>query len=598
MIAHATQNVADLSALRALLVETLFGRSDLKAKEERGLVVFRCPLPGHDDSTASAMLGSYAWNCKGCSGQGSGRLVDLAAALGMDVRLSGGRGYTVDDYAVEKGLPVHNLERWGLTTEMGQFGHEQVLIPYYGMDGNLLRRRIRVQKRAGKNDKWWEGQGGGVPGLYGLWMLAKVDAATPVLLVEGESDCHACWNAGILALGLPGADTWSHCRGVLPQLQDREVYVWEEADKGGAIILRAVAADLPNARVIHAEDAGAKDPCALRQQDADGFKLRMLALMQQAERIGTPKPPHVFRFATPDLLERIGQMKQQEVDAVPTHLPLWSDACRGRGGRVGLGRGWMVIVGGKQGGMKSLFKDNFTAAAMTAGERVCMVSMEMDIDENLTRLMCIIAGANPRALENGEGFDPAEWRRASVVMEQIREDRGGDVCINEEEISNLADIRDSMLYYHEYHGCRTFIIDYLQLAWVKYAKSREDQITEVSHEVRRLTKAHGWTTLALSQITREAAKLKETPIPSNLFGGSALESDAVQVGFMDHSRIRKATGTVHTGGRDIPYATGSIDTVFHLAKNRVGPSLLDVPVRLNTNNLRIEQRQLAPGDEW
>lgn len=909
MIAHAGQvAVADLPALRTLLVEHLLADPERKAKRERGLVTFRCPLPAHDDDTPSAMLGDYGWKCF-CGRQGNGRLVELAAALGLDVRLGTARGYTVDDYAVEKGLPVHKLEEWGLTTEPGKFGSPVVYVPYYGPDGALLRRRLRLPKRQGKKNQYWEGEGGSIPGLYGLWMLPRVAPDAPVLLVEGEcltgdaevltpggwvrldaydgqdvaqwdtdgsldfvrpmryvrksysgpmhrfannqrffaqvtpnhkmvsldgkghcrwtlakdgpdssahriprvgllngrgtgrsweeiqlalaisadagiheredgcayvhfnmgkerklsrlrgllrhfgishtdnpakkpgmryisfrlpahlawmgkrllpwewvalatlaerraileelvewdgnrvpnrnqieygtihrenaewvqalahtagfvstimersnalgrwfkvsalygksttswqslprtgeqvpyegevfcvtvptgmflvrqngcvsvtgnSDCHACWTAGILALGLPGADTWGHCRWAMELLRGRQVYVWMEPDEGGAVMHRAIAADLKDAKVIRAEDAGAKDPCALRQKDPNAFKKAMLALMEQAERIGTPKPPFVFDVVTPELLARIGAEKTEPLDVVPTPFPLWSDACRGKGGRQGHARGWHVIVGGKQGGMKSILKDNYTASALLGGERVCMVSLEMDQAENITRLLSIVSGVHPTELEHGEKYNLESWERASRVLHQIREDRGGELFINREEISCLDDIAESMLYYHEYHGCRTFLIDYLQLAWVRHAKNREDQITEVSHRVRALTKAHRWTTLSLSQITREAAKLKETPIPSNLFGGSALESDAVQVCFMDHSRVRKAQETVSLHGKRVPYETGSIDTVFHIAKNRVGPSLVDVPVRMNTATLRIEQREVREGEKW
>jgi hypothetical protein len=592
--------VADLASLRALIVDEVLSRPDLKAKRERGLVTFCCPLPGHDDGTASAALGEYAWNCKGCGGQGNGRLVDLAAVLGMDVRISGGRGYTVDDYAVEKGLPAHKLEGWGLTTEPGKFGTPVVYVPYYGLDGALLRRRLRLPKRAGKKNQFWEGEGGSIPGFYGLWLLAKAPKDMPVVLVEGESDCHALWTAGLLALGLPGADTWSHCRWALEHLQGREVYVWEEPDKGGAIILRAVAGDFPNARVIRGADAGAKDPCALRGADPDAFRERMLSLMQKAERIGTPKPPFVFDIVGPELLERLGAEKQMPISAVPTHLEEWNKACGGKGGRHGIAHGWYVIIAGATGGMKSLSKDNFQACALMNGERVCLVSMEMDQSENLTRLLAIMSGEPVRKLEHGERFDPEAWRRASNVYQQVREDRGGDLFINREEVSSLDDICDSMDYYWEYHGCTTFVLDYLQLAWVKHASDPQQQITEVSHAVRARTKRNQWATVALSQITREAEKAMTTPVPANLFGGKALESDAVQVWFLDHSRVRRAPEIRSPGtiGVPVPERERPIETVFYCGKNRVGHAKFDIPIQLDPVTLRISEREKRQGEEW
>lgn len=599
MIAPANV-VPDLPSLRSLLVQEIMGRPDLKPKKHGNRLEFRCPLPGHDDSTASAFLGDYAWKCSGCGGQASGRLVELADVLGLDVKLGASRGYTVDDYAVEKGLPVHKLESWGLVSEPGRFGAPVVYVPYYGLDGALLRRQVRLPKRDGKkNRQFWEGDGGHVPGLYGLWLLAKANPEAPVLLVEGASDCHACWAEGTaLALGLPGATSWESCRSVLPHLKGRRVYVWVETDDGGASMLRDIAKDLPEAYVIRGEDAGAKDPCALRQQDVDGFRERMLGLMAKAEKIGTPKPPFVFDVVSLELLERIGQEKQLPVSAVPTHLQGWNDLCGGRGGREGIAHGWPIILAGATGGLKSLSKDNFQASALMAGERVCLISMEMDQSENLTRLLAIISGENVRSLEHGTSFDPAAWRRASNAYQQVIEDRGGDLFVNREQITCLDDICESMDYYWEYHGCRTFIIDYLQLAWVKHARDQQHEITEVSHAVRARTQKNVWATLTLSQITREAEKAKETPVPGNLFGGKAVESDAVQVCFIDHSRVRRAPVQRGSVGVPVPERLRPIETVFHVAKNRVGANRQDILMQLDPVSLRITQRDIREGEEW
>lgn len=596
-----THIVAGLPELRALLAEEIASRPELKAREQRGLLTFRCPLPSHDDGTASAMLGEYAWNCKGCKGQGNGRLVELAAALGVDVKLAGGRGYTVDDYALEKGLPAHRLESWGLVTEPHpEFGTNRVMIPYYGLDGVVMRRRMRVQKRTGKERQFWEGQGGAIPGLYGLWMLAKVSPDTPVVLCEGESDTHALWCAGILAMGLPGSDTWGNCRWALPQLKDREVYVWEEPDEGGAILLRAIAADLPDARVIRGAAAGAKDPCALRQQDTDGFKDRMQALMQAAERIGTPSPPFAFDSLVGATLDRMAEERERPIDAVPTPWAAWNAACEQEGGEVGHAHGWYVLIGGAQGGRKSMLAQNCIASAFMAGEKVCVINGEMGQGQTTSRVMPIICDVPASELGYGHKFNRSTWERAAERMAILMEQTGGDIKVNRELLRTVGDVESCIDYYYEYHGFRTFVVDYLQLLWIMSGgveKKVHEMSVVASQMLFRKAKQLKVLIYGLSQLTNEAAKKQETPQSQDVYGGMQMAADPDQIIIPDHSRTRPVVEQINLHGNTSPYSTGDTDGVAVLKKNRHGPSI-EIPFRFHRRNLRMNQRALTAGDKW
>lgn len=599
-----TQVAASLPELREILAQAILSdrsRKPKRAQRHSGPVIeFRCPRPDHDDGTASAWLGEHAWGCSGCGHNGN--LMDLVGTLGLDVSLGGsGRGYTVEDYAAEKGFSLDTLARYGLVTAASPRGSDALMIPYFGVDGALLRRRMRVRATPGKPNKFWEpmpgGGSGSIPGLYGLWFLGQERTeGQAVLLVEGESDCHACWSAGILALGVPGADTWrsewaQHLRG-------RHVYVWQEPDQGGATLVRAVAGDFPEARVVSVE--GVKDPCALRQQDPERFRERMLAAMEVGERIGTPKPPIVFDALGPAVFRRMAEDREKPLDVVPTPFPTWNRCCHGRGGRQGTAKGWYTILGGKQGSMKSLVADNIAACGLYAGERVCIISMEMDQDENAVRILPIVSGCPVSELEHGDGFRRDTWEHACRIYERVMDDTGGAIYVNRETISSASDVVDSIHHYHQYHGCTSFIIDYLQLAWVKDAGDRvAEQMTPLSQMVRRT--AHGLRVAiyALSQLTQEAAKAKETPIAQNLLGGAQLAADASQVVLLDHSRVRRARSRMSLGERAAPTAAGvPIETVLMLDKNRHGPSKVEIPIQMDPTTLRIEERRLLEGEEW
>ena len=201
--------------------------------------------------------------------------------------------------------------------------------------------------------------------LYGLDKLPDAAHDRPVIVVEGESDCHAAWEHDMVAVGVPGANTWR------PEwaryLEGRTVYVWQEPDKGGEQFLRSLAADLPKARVIFAN--GTKDLADLHQLEGQNFGRALHAMMETAVPIGVGRPPVTFDVALGPTLRQFVRDAQKPVEAVPTPLPSWNAACRDEGGGVGLARGWHDVVAGNTGQGKSLFALNVAASAIRHGDR-------------------------------------------------------------------------------------------------------------------------------------------------------------------------------------------------------------------------------------
>ena len=257
-----------LSELRDRIVQALRSDPDQKVRPARnGGLEFRCPTPSHDDSRPSAWMGTRGWKCMGCGAGGGFR--HLAELLGLDVP---GSGYTVSDYADDKTFSAAVLREWGLTDAQDNKGQPVVRIPYYDEQGHELRARFRS-----RTGKWWEGHDLPIY-LYGRDRLVDAAQGDAVLVVEGESDCHALWSAGLLAVGVPGATCWK--KEWAQYLKGLEVYVWEEPDQGGPQLVRSLAADFPEIGVIRTEEA--KDACELYQSLGERFAERVRELMDEA----------------------------------------------------------------------------------------------------------------------------------------------------------------------------------------------------------------------------------------------------------------------------------------------------------------------------
>lgn len=527
---------------------------------------FCCPR--HDDRTPSAWIGDNAWGCHACGFTES--LTSLAGELGIAVPEQTARGLTVREYAERKGFSVLNLAKWSVHDGIGKFGDPVVVIPYLAADGTLLRDKHRTRKGT-----FWAGEKGGPTFLYGLNILAQRPADAPVLLVEGESDCHAAWHKGILAIGVPGSSAWKS--EWKPLLAGHPVYCWQEPEAGGATFVARLAADFPDIRVIVAEPDGVKDVADLFKATGAGFKNALDARMAAAVPANQRPPDVPFDAILGGTLDTIKREKLAPIDAVPTPFPSWNAACRGAGGGTGLARGWHVTLAGNTGQGKSLVALNIGASAIEAGEHVGFVSLEMTQSELATRMLAIVSGENIRALEQGVEFNDLAYDRAARAIAEIHERTGGTLYVNRNAVSNLEKIEAAIRYQHEYNGCRFIIVDYMQLAYVAKARTEIERITEVSHCIRRLAAELNVITVGLSQYNRETSKDRDNPpTPQGLHGGSALENDSHQVLLLDHTKFERNA------------LTNSATTRLILAKNRHGQQVM-IDMRYNYRDLSVSE---------
>lgn len=271
---------------------------------------------------------------------------------------------------------------------------------------------------------------------------------------------------------------------------------------------------------------------------------------------------------------------QQPIDAVPTPFPKWNSVCGGKGGRVGIARGWNVLFGAPPGTMKSILACNAAVHAAECGETVAFHSLEMDWDDNAIRTLAIASRTPVWKLEPGKGFDHSAAAHAERTMERIRREAGGTVWVNRDQIRNLAQLKDSV-YRRTDKGARFHIFDYLQIVGVGSGQWNDilARVTETSYEVRMWTKELQIATIGLSQLIRDAIRAKDRPEAQDLMGGSPLENDAHQIYIFDPTRWRKD----EHGWR------GWLANV----KNRHGDKGedADIPIHFNRSTLVVRERQ-------
>lgn len=542
------------------------------AKKSGKAIAFRCVR--HTDSTSSAWLGDHAWGCSACGF--TEPLATLGEALGVTLPDDAApSGLTLQEYAERKGLSLAGLAKAGVEQRTGKFGDAIIAMPYRRADGSVIRTKCRTRKGT-----FWDRDGEGTP-LYGQDVLAA--STGPVLIVEGESDCHAGWQRGVTVVGLPGASQWKPDYAAL--LANREVIVWQEPDEGGATMVSAISASLPKARVLrevkhHGEIV--KDMCDLHQSvqsHGDDWATVWAGILTTATPIGAEPPAVAFDSITGDTLLQMLDEKLAPVDAVPTPLELWNKACGSSGGGVGIARSWLITIGANTGTGKSLIGINLAARAIEHGETVTFISLEMGRSELATRLLSVVSGESVVELEQGPAFNQEAYKRAARCLDETRERTGGHVLVNRRPLSKMSDVAACIKHHAEVSGSSYFVMDYIQLASVSNMASIHDRIEAVSHQLRELTQRLHVRMVTLSQFNRQtSANRAERPISQGLMGGSAIENDSHQVLLFDHSRFTRSGNLA--------------DTWLIIDKNRVG-GVHDIPCCWDFRTLRLTQRTIS-----
>jgi len=198
---------------------------------------------------------------------------NIAAELGIDAAAEP-VGLTLEAYAKAKRLPLDLLRGLGLETVSGPWGKpRQILsIPYRRRDRSLHRCRLRVgmaKAADGTPRMVWDKrpEKTGVI-LYGLDQLPA--RGCPVLLVEGESDCHTLWHRGYDAIGCPGAGTYNPARDDT-ELEGYEIIALIEPDQGGATLIKQLARSRHRGSIKIGRLDGFKDASALHLHAPERF---------------------------------------------------------------------------------------------------------------------------------------------------------------------------------------------------------------------------------------------------------------------------------------------------------------------------------------
>lgn len=187
----------------------------------------------------------------------------------------------------------------------------------------------------------------------------------------------------------------------------------------------------------------------------------------------------------------------------------------------------LIIIAARPAVGKTAFALNVaTAAAKSTKKNIAIFSLEMPAEQLILRMISSVGQLDNAKLKSGK-MENEDWRRFDEAISQLGNtniyfhDAGG---VTSSEIKakcrRLSTIGE---------GLGLVIIDYLQLidSSSKYAGNRQQEISEISRNLKMLALELEVPVIALSQLSRSVEKREDKkPVLSDLRESGAIEQDA------------------------------------------------------------------------
>ncbi len=225
----------------------------------------------------------------------------------------------------------------------------------------------------------------------------------------------------------------------------------------------------------------------------------------------------------------------------------------------------LVVVAARPAMGKSALASNIACNVAMRGGVVAIFSMEMDKDEIIQRLLCSVGRVDSMKLRSGQ-LDPREWQNVVRAAGKLFE---APVYVDDASNITLTDIRAKCRRLKRQRGLDLVVIDYLQLMQGRLRENRQQEIAEISRNLKTLARELHVPILAVSQLNRSLeAREDKRPRLGDLRESGAIEQDADIVMFiyrheyyypedMDSKGKAEVIVAKHRAG-----ATGSVDMTF------------------------------------
>lgn len=222
----------------------------------------------------------------------------------------------------------------------------------------------------------------------------------------------------------------------------------------------------------------------------------------------------------------------------------------------------------------TLMLDFVRSAAFNHEKSVLVFSLEMSMQEVVMRMLSAQARIEMDSLQTGS-LSEEEWQRIHRTYARIQQTRIG---IDDSSGLTVADIRARARAFQAEQGLDVIAVDYLQLlSPVRRSDSRQQEVAEMSRNLKLIAKEFGVPVIALSQLNRASEQRSDRrPMLSDLRDSGAVEQDSDVVILLHRDEVYNPE--VRVGEADLIIAkqrsgpTGIVPVVSQLHYSRFMPA--------------------------
>ncbi|SHE89451.1 replicative DNA helicase [Atopostipes suicloacalis DSM 15692] len=255
----------------------------------------------------------------------------------------------------------------------------------------------------------------------------------------------------------------------------------------------------------------------------DNAEQKILEVSERKNRSGFVKISDVLR----DSMEEIDQLykNDEEITGISSGyraLDLMT---------AGLHEDELIILAARPGVGKTAFALNIAQNIGTAtDENVAIFSLEMGATQLVNRMLCAEGTINANHLRTGK-LTEEEFEKLFVAMGSLSK---ANIFIDDTPGIRVSEIRaKSRRLMQERGGIGLIIIDYLQLIEGTGRESRQQEVSEISRQLKKLAMELNVPVIAISQLSRSVEQRQDKrPILSDLRESGSLEQDADIVAFL------------------------------------------------------------------
>lgn len=242
----------------------------------------------------------------------------------------------------------------------------------------------------------------------------------------------------------------------------------------------------------------------------------LFSLLRDGGAIREPEP---IGKLFPAVIDEISQRQNGQSKTIKTGFSDVDDRLSG-----GLRPGDLVIIAGRPSMGKTAFGFQIAANVAMDGETAMVFTLEMSKHQIAERALAQIGGIELSRIMTGNIRDE-DYDRMSYALGKLHQ---APLLIDDSGGMTVQDIAARARSQAKTGGLSVILVDYLQImGYSGRAVSRNEQLGEMSRQMKALAKELGVAFVLLSQLNRDVEKRQDKrPVMSDLRESGAIEQDA------------------------------------------------------------------------